>query len=70
MSVYSGTLGEQEYAHGRDQGREAADYFRDNFAAGIWDRLALAQEDARNAQNARTRAYYLGWLRGYREVVR
>lgn len=68
--IYEGTIGEKEYAHGRDEGRAAAD----SLAAGtyslgdVW--LDEAREELRTAERDSTRAYVLGWLRGYREVTR
>ncbi len=71
MSIYDGTLGEAEYAHGRDVGAHAAEGWRD----GNWPAWATVGEDIGRAevdyaQSYRTRAYWLGWLRGFRQVSR
>lgn len=71
MSLYEGmTLGEAEYANGRDDGRYAADYMTEaGLAALVPNEEADAREQAQSIY-PRTRAYWLGWLRGFREVSR
>lgn len=69
MSLYEGTIGEQEYAHGRSDGRAAGEYDARNFPATVWAEIEDARMSA-DSLSRRTRAYWLGWLRGYREVTR
>ena len=69
--IYEGTVGEREYAHGRDEGREAAESLAcGTYSLGdVWEADARDEADWRTA-TYRTRAYALGWLRGYRELTR
>lgn len=70
MSIYEGTVREQDYAHGRDDGRYAADYLAEQ---GVRNLIPHFDADAREQAQSiypRPRAYWLGWLRGFREVVR
>lgn len=69
MSVYEGTIGEREYAHGRDEGRAAAEYDARHYPSSVWNEIEEGRQWL-ESRNPRTRAYWLGWLRGYREVVR
>lgn len=68
--IYEGTLGEREYAHGRDEGRAAGEYDGDNYPATVWNEIEDKRALAEDGGYPRTRAYFLGWLRGYREMVR
>ena len=70
MTIYPGTRIEQEYAHGLDEGH--ADGARDlESVLGLThDVLWAARTDVRVAWNREERAFRLGFLRGYREVVR
>ncbi len=70
-STYSGTIGQREYASGQDDGRAAAESLAcGTYSLGdVWEQDALDLADWRTA-TYRTRAYALGWLRGYREVTR
>lgn len=70
MSIYSGTKSEQEYAHGRDDGRYAGDYALELGLGVVADDLTQAREAARVALSRRDRTYWTGYLRGYREAVR
>lgn len=71
MSIYPGTKQEQEYAHGRDDGRYAAEYVLSAQLAGeIASDLESAREASRASLSRRDRTYWLGYLRGYREVAR
>lgn len=71
MSIYDGTRIEQEYAHGRDEGYADAEA---NLSAGRGADLSLLERtwhDLRMGWSSReTRAWTLGWIRGYREAVR
>lgn len=69
--IYAGTIGEREYAHGRDEGRHAADLLAEGgFIA--WQSVgeAEARKNLQASNTPRPRAFYLGWLRGFREVSR
>jgi hypothetical protein len=69
--IYPGTRTEQEYAHGRTDGRYAAEYVQENdLRAVISSDLADAKGNAHASYGRDSRAYFLGWLRGYREAVR
>jgi hypothetical protein len=70
MSIYEGTPVEQNYAHGFDEGRAWAEQDVPLGLGVITNWLIQAREDANNASARWARAYYLGYLRGYREVVR
>ena len=71
MSIYEGTIGEAEYADGRDQGRRAAVSLSED-GMPSWQVVgeAAAREDLATAYSPRSRAFYIGWLRGFREVAR
>ena len=68
MSIYEGTRVEQEYAHGRDEGRIWAEQDRQYGGNGSY----WLNEFTKDAQSTSRdlRAFYLGVLRGYREVTR
>lgn len=71
MSIYEGrTIGEAEYAHGASEGATAAD----SLACGTYSLSDVWEADAREylstARSERTRAYWLGWLRGFRAGTR
>lgn len=69
--IYEGTVGEKEYAHGRDRGRADADALAETGWEAMIDALELdGWEMLRTACAPRSRAFYLGWLRGFREVSR
>jgi hypothetical protein len=69
VSIYTGTQLEREYAAGVDDGRAYAETDRAGYEpAGYW--LDTFAEEIRNAPTRGLKAYYLGALRGYREVVR
>ena len=71
MSIYSGTIGEAEYAHGRDTGRADADALAEGgYTSLMGEREAEGREAVRTALSPRSRAFYLGWLRGFRERAR
>lgn len=71
MSVYSGTIGEAEYADGRDEGRAAALALSEaGYDVLLGEREAEGREAVKTALSARSRAFYIGWLRGFREVTR
>lgn len=72
MTIYSGmTIGEAEYAHGRDEGRAAADALAEGgYSVLLGEREAEGREAVRTALSRRSRAFYIGWLRGFREVTR
>jgi hypothetical protein len=72
MSVYDGqTIGEAEYASGRDEGRLAADSLAEHGSPFLAPALEdEGRENVRTASADRSRAYYLGWLRGFRSVTR
>lgn len=67
--LYEGTIGEREYASGFDQGYAMGEYDHKHYPATVWNEIDAAKVDAASSQY-RTRAYLLGWLRGYRQVVR
>lgn len=68
--IYEGTIGEQEYAHGRDEGRLMADALAEAQAPAWGGAQADGRVELEAAMSERTRAYWLGWLRGFREVSR
>lgn len=71
MSVYEGTIGEREYAHGRDSGRaDALALSEAGYVSLLGEREAEGSEAVRTASTPRSRAFYIGWLRGFREVSR
>ena len=72
MSIYEGkTIGEVEYAHGVDQGRADADALAEGgYVVLMGEREAEGFEAVRTAYSARTRAYWLGWLRGFRGWIK
>ncbi len=71
MSIYSGTQSEREYRSGVDDGRWAAEYVLSNQLGGVISSdLEDALESSRVSLSRRDRTYWLGYLRGYREIVR
>lgn len=72
MSVYEGSRIRQEYAHGRDEGRTWAEQDLATSPATTYWLTVLTQEvdTWRHVGHRMTRAFYLGALRGYREVLR
>lgn len=67
--IYEGTIGEREYAHGFNEGSAAAEYDARHYPATVWNTMACISGQV-PALMYRDRAFWLGWLRGYREVVR
>ena len=70
MTLYPGTLIEQEYAHGRDQGYSAGERDLDDGLGLQYDRLEEARAAANVELSCGARAFTLGWMRGYREAMR
>lgn len=68
MSIYEGTVGEQEYRHGFDEGRAAAELMTD--AGALTHEIEAEARGNADTTRPRTRAFWLGWLRGFREVSR
>lgn len=69
--IYEGTIGQAEYADGRDQGRRDAETLAESGLTGYWeDAQESGREAVRTAQSPRSRAFYIGWLRGFREITR
>ena len=70
MTLYPGTLTEQEYAHGRDEGYSAGERDLDDGLGLQYDRLEEARTAADVELSRAARAFTLGWMRGYREATR
>jgi hypothetical protein len=70
MSIYEGTPVEQSYAHGFDEGRAWAEQDVPLGLGTITYWLIENRENANTAATRGARAYFLGYLRGYREIVR
>jgi hypothetical protein len=58
------------YRSGRAYGERVADIDARDGGGLVSETLAGAREDAANAMQDSTRAYWLGFLRSYREAVR
>jgi hypothetical protein len=70
MSIYEGTEVEQSYAAGITSGYNAGEIDRKDYPSAVSDVLAAFMVNAATAIHRESRAYYLGYLRGYREAVR
>ena len=73
MSIYEGTQTERDYRAGVDDGRRWAERDLDAHAVTFWlETLRAECETFRAIGNhpSSPRAYYVGALRGYREVIR
>lgn len=70
MSIYFGDPVEQAYAHGRDDGHAYGELDLEMGLGTITSWLLTAREDVASASSRESRAYALGYLRGYREAVR
>ena len=66
MTLYPGTKLEQEYAHGLDEGRAQAE---EDLASG-YVHHETSDTTAVESESRSQRAWALGYLRGYREIVR
>lgn len=70
MSIYSGSEVEQSYAQGRARGYEQADLDIANGRNISHERIESGRCDLRGVSRPDRHAHILGWLRGYREIVR
>lgn len=70
MSIYEGTPVEQNYAHGLDEGRAWGEQDIPLGLGTITGWLTEARANVDTAGTREARAYYLGYLRGYRDIVR
>jgi hypothetical protein len=70
MSIYEGTEIEQSYAAGITAGFNAGEIDREDYPSIIHNVLATMKMNALVAHRRPSRAYYLGYLRGYREAAR
>lgn len=61
---------EEMYAHGRDDGLAYGDTDLELGVGTISEWLRAAREDVETARTRESRAFALGYLRGYREAVR
>jgi hypothetical protein len=69
-SIYEGTETEQSYAQGSNHGRAAGEHDREHYPALVPAVIGSAKMNALVAYRRPSRAYHLGYLRGYREAVR
>ena len=70
MSIYEGSAVEQNYAHGFDEGRAWGEQDMELGLGTITNWLIEARANLESASTRGARAYYLGYLRGYRDTVR
>lgn len=70
MSIYSGSPIEQAYAHGRDDGYAYGEADIPLGLGTVSEWMRCAKEDVVTAGSRESRAFALGYLRGYREAVR
>ncbi len=70
MSLYPGPVVSQEYAHGRDEGSMHGLQDSDGGGGICHAVIASARHDANAAHTRNERAWWLGYLRGYREAAR
>lgn len=70
MSIYPGDPVQQNYAHGRDEGHAWGEQDVVLGLGTMSEWLRAAREDVTTASTRESRAFALGYLRGYREAVR
>lgn len=70
MSLYPGDPVQQAYLHGQDEGHAWGEQDRELGLGHVSEWHRIARENALTASTHESRAFYLGYLRGYRTAVR
>lgn len=70
MSIYPGDPVQQNYAYGVDEGHAWGEQDVVLGLGTMSEWLRCARDDVRSASTRESRAFALGYLRGYRDAVR
>lgn len=70
MSSYEGSITEVNYAHGFDEGQAWGETDRVLGLGTVTKWLGECRENYEASTSIEARAYYLGYMRGYRDAVR